>query len=273
MNDESTPKGAHESATTSLMVSAGPDIALEARRPVFQPMPELTIEQHHALKADIMVRGIVVPIVVDQHDRILDGHNRFRIAAELNIECPREIHHVVDDDEAADLAVTLNCARRHLTREQVREVIAGELARRPGDSDRAIARRVGCSPSTVGAVRDPQVSKLDTTQATITLAEIEASIARARKAQGELIMLALSNAIPAAEIITALTAQMRSYELSGAAQDVVDTIRRCFYGPAIDALLDPETAESWRPQWDHDTFLPLAEDDRAELLAAIGGAR
>jgi hypothetical protein len=66
----------------------------------------------------------------------------------------------VDDDDAIDLAVTLNCARRHLTREQVRDVITNEIARRPGDSDRAIARRVGCSPSTVGAVRHP-VSNLD----------------------------------------------------------------------------------------------------------------
>ena len=32
---------------------------------VFQPMPELSAEQHDALKADIVLRGIVVPIVVD----------------------------------------------------------------------------------------------------------------------------------------------------------------------------------------------------------------
>jgi ParB-like chromosome segregation protein Spo0J len=258
------------------MITVPTDSPQEAGR--FQRMPELTIEQHHALKADIMVRGIVVPIVVDQYGRTIDGHNRLRIAAELHIDCPREIHHVTDDDEAADLAVTLNCARRHLTREQVREVIAGELARRPGDSDRAIARRVGCDHKTVAAVRAPsgeipQSPNMSRAKASALLAEIEASIARAREAQGELIMLALSNAIPAAEIITALTVQMRFYELSGADQEVVDTIRRCFYGPAIDALLDPATTESWRPQWDHDTFLPLPEDYRAELLAAIGGAR
>ncbi len=134
--------------------------------PKFQPMPELSAEQYDALKVDIVARGIVVPIVVDQHGRILDGHNRVRISEELAIECPREIHHVADDDEAADLAVTLNCARRHLSREQTRQVIAGEIARRPGDSDRAIARRVGCSPSTVGAVRNPaEPSKLDTLDA------------------------------------------------------------------------------------------------------------
>lgn len=128
----------------------------------FQPMPELTADQRGALEADIRAHGVLVPIVVDQHGRILDGHNRHEIAGQLGIECPREVREVADDDEAHDLAVTLNCARRHLTREQQREVIAAEATRRPEDSDRAIARRVGCSPSTVAAVRRPKVSKLDT---------------------------------------------------------------------------------------------------------------
>lgn len=111
--------------------------------PVLQPMPDLTSDQHDALRADIKRNGVLVPIVVDQHGRVLDGHNRSAIGAELGIDVPREVRRVADDDEALDLAVALNCARRHLTREQVREVIAGELRRRPDDSDRAIARRVG----------------------------------------------------------------------------------------------------------------------------------
>lgn len=119
----------------------------------FQPMPDLAPEQYDALKADIQAHGIIVPIVVDQHGRVLDGHNRKAIAVELGIECPAETRHVVDDDEAADLAVTLNCARRHLTQEQKRDLIGAELHRRWDDSDRAIARRVGSSPTTVGTVR------------------------------------------------------------------------------------------------------------------------
>jgi hypothetical protein len=244
----------------------------------FQPMPELTTEQYDALKSDISVHGIVVPIVVDQYDRVLDGHNRFRIAAELKIDCPREIHHVVDDDEAADLAVTLNCARRHLTREQVREVIAGELARRPCDSDRAIARRVGCSPSTVGAVRDPQVSKLDTTttmtrdEALQLTDELKKTIREGMLAWHSILIEALSNAIPAADLIAALMARMRADE-KGHDETVNSVFRDAFYMPMIDALLDPATTESWRPQWDHDTFLPLAENERQSLLATISGAR
>lgn len=128
----------------------------------FQPMPDLNPEQYESLRADIEARGIIVPVVLDQYGRTLDGHNRQRIAAELGIACPTEVRHVADDDEAADLAVILNCARRHLTREQVRALVASEAARRPDDSDRAIARRVGCSPSTVASVLRPQVSNLDT---------------------------------------------------------------------------------------------------------------
>lgn len=119
----------------------------------FQPMPELSEEQAEALRDDITKNGILVPITVDQHGRIIDGNNRFAIAAELGIECPRRVVNVDDDDHGHDLAVTLNCARRHLTQEQKRSLIRSELVRRWSDSDRAVSRRIGCSPTTVGAVR------------------------------------------------------------------------------------------------------------------------
>lgn len=120
----------------------------------FQPMPDLTDEQYAALRADIKANGVIVPVVVDQHGRTLDGHNRQRIAAELGIECPTEVREVADDAAAMDLALTLNMARRHLTQEQKREIIRSELRRCEfKDSDRAIGRRVGCDHKTVGAVR------------------------------------------------------------------------------------------------------------------------
>jgi hypothetical protein len=132
--------------------------AVRAHVQPFQLLPALTDEQADALRQDIAANGIIVPVVVDQHGRVIDGHNRRRIADDLGIECPTETRVIEDDDAGA----TLNCARRHLTREQVRDLVASEIARKPDDSDRAIARRVGCSPSTVGAVRKPQLSNLDT---------------------------------------------------------------------------------------------------------------
>ena len=116
-------------------------------------MPPLSPEQYAALREDIEKHGVRVPVVKDQFGRVIDGNNRMAIALELGIDVPVETVVVKDDDDALDTALTLNCARRHLTQEQRRTLIRVELRRRSGDSDRAIARRVGCSPTTVGTVR------------------------------------------------------------------------------------------------------------------------
>ena len=101
-----------------------------------QPMPELDPEQYDALVADIVANGVLVPVVKDQHGRILDGNNRAKIAEQLGIDYPVKIVEVADDLDAWDKAVGLNCARRHLNREQKRELITAELMRRPDQSDR-----------------------------------------------------------------------------------------------------------------------------------------
>jgi hypothetical protein len=124
-------------------------------------MPALGAEALAGLEVDIAERGIIVPVVVDQHGRVLDGHHRRAIAERLGVDCPTEVREVADDEDARQTALALNLARRHLSREERRELIAAECAARPGDSDRAISRRLSCSPSTVGAVRRP-VSNLDT---------------------------------------------------------------------------------------------------------------
>jgi hypothetical protein len=144
--------------------------------PTFQVMPALAADEYGALRDDIAERGVVVPVVVDQHGRTLDGHHRQQIAAELGIDYPTEVHHVTDDDDARDVALTLNLARRHLSREQRRELIAAEIEARPDASDRAIARRLGCDHKTVGAVRReggeiPHPSKLGTSPMTRESAE------------------------------------------------------------------------------------------------------
>lgn len=116
-------------------------------------MPNLTGEQLDALRADIVAHGVQTPITKDQHGRIIDGHNRVALATELGIDYPVATITVADDQDAWNRAVALNSARRHMTRKQVRELIASEILRCPEDSDRAISRRVACSPTTVGSVR------------------------------------------------------------------------------------------------------------------------
>jgi ParB-like chromosome segregation protein Spo0J len=127
----------------------------------FQVMPPLGEEEYAALRNDIERNGILVPVLVDQHGRILDGHYRVKIANELGIDYPREVREVADDNQAQDLALTLNMARRHLNREQKRVLIRAEIERTPDASDREIARRTASSPSRVGAVRR-RVSNLHT---------------------------------------------------------------------------------------------------------------
>ncbi len=242
-------------------------------RRALQPMPELTAEQYDALKDDIGLRGVIVPVVHDQHGRVVDGHNRTAIADELGIDCPVETI-TVTDDEAADLAVTLNCARRHLSREQTRHVIAGEIARRPDDSDRAIARRVGCSPSTVGAVRTP-MSNLDTLDGALAAAEVrrlhDEIIDNLEPVFGVIIQeiyRARSNKISAAEIVGALTIAMHETEVAGP-EYKASFIRGAIYGPILNYVLADVSDAPYRPHWDHETFLPLTDEDRQWQLDCI----
>lgn len=119
----------------------------------FQVMPPLSPDEYAALRADIEQHGILVPIVVDDAGVILDGHHRAAIGAELGCEVPKVVRHPASDDERRHIAYTLNLARRHLSRAQVRDIIRAELERDDTRSDRAIGRLVGVDHKTIGAVR------------------------------------------------------------------------------------------------------------------------
>lgn len=113
-----------------------------------QVMPVLEADIAAALRDSIQRFGVLVPIVMDQHGRIIDGHNRHRIADELLVDCPAEIRHVDSDAEALELARTLNADRRHLNAE-ARAQVARSL-REKGHSLRAIAGALGVDKRTVG---------------------------------------------------------------------------------------------------------------------------
>ena len=118
-------------------------------------MPPLPPDQYEALWQNIAVNGVLVPILVDGDGlkrRIIDGNCRKRIANELGYDCP-EVVHEGDDEELRTLARALNLARRQLTADQKRQVIADQLRETPKRTNRWIAKMLGVSHPTVASVR------------------------------------------------------------------------------------------------------------------------
>jgi ParB-like chromosome segregation protein Spo0J len=119
----------------------------EQPSPLGNPFGTLDLATAKALEASIRAHGVIVPVIEDQHGRVLDGHNRRRIALAHGLDYPKQVMQVRDDEHALELVATLNADRRHLTPEQ-RQTIAAEL-REQGHSLRAIAGAVGVGKSTV----------------------------------------------------------------------------------------------------------------------------
>jgi IS30 family transposase len=96
----------------------------------------------------------MVPIEFDEDGNVLDGHHRLKICVELGIDdYPKIIRTGMNETEKWTHARKLNMARRHLTREQRRELIQAQIKDTPELSDRQIAKMLGVSHSTVGIIR------------------------------------------------------------------------------------------------------------------------
>lgn len=121
----------------------------------YQVMPPLSSDERAALKADIALRGVMVPVEYDDRNNVLDGHHRIEICGELGItNWPRLVRHGLTEVEKRRHARRLNLDRRHLNAEQRRDQIATELREQPEASDRTIAGGLGVDHKTVGTVRD-----------------------------------------------------------------------------------------------------------------------
>lgn len=86
------------------------------------PMTPLTPEEYTALRHSIAEHGVMVPVLVNQHGRVIDGHYRMTIARELGIDVPTTTKHYgeassvgqdLTDEEMVD-ALGLNAQRRQL---------------------------------------------------------------------------------------------------------------------------------------------------------------
>jgi len=120
----------------------------------YQLFPPLHDEEYEALKADIAVRGVQVPVEYDDAGAILDGHHRVRACTELGIpEWPRLIRSGLSEGEKRSHVRALNLARRHLSQEERRALIAAQVRETPDRSDRQIAATLGVTHPTVAGVR------------------------------------------------------------------------------------------------------------------------
>lgn len=125
----------------------------DSRYQLLQPLEK---HQYRALKADIQLRGVLVPVEVDEDGQILDGHHRYRACLELGIpeeKIPIVVRTGMTEGEKRTHARSLNAVRRQLTRLQKRDLIEQELVENTTSSNNSIAKRLGVSDVTVAKVR------------------------------------------------------------------------------------------------------------------------
>ena len=120
----------------------------------YQALPPMPPEQFAALKADIAERGVLTPIDVDEHGTILDGHHRHRACSELGVtDVPTVVRLGLDEEHKRAFARKSNALRRHLTRQQVRQLIADQLRDTPQWANNRIGRELGVDSKTVATAR------------------------------------------------------------------------------------------------------------------------
>lgn len=139
--------------------------ATDPRRPG-KLIPDLPVAEYNSLKELIRVQGVLVPIIVDQDGKIIDGVQRDRICKELGINCPRLVQHFASAAERLEVAITLNIPRRHWTCRQRRELVAAYLKVDAAINDCHLGDIVGVSKNTVASVRNElqrtcQIDKLE----------------------------------------------------------------------------------------------------------------
>ncbi len=80
----------------------------------YQLLGRLRDEEYAALEADILSRGVMVPVEKDRDGHILDGHHRQEIAAKHGLPCPETVRDFPDEAAKKVHVIKLNLCRRHL---------------------------------------------------------------------------------------------------------------------------------------------------------------
>jgi len=119
----------------------------------YQILPPLDAETYAALKANVALRGVTVPVVRDEDGYLLDGFARVKVARELGYECPSVTVKGLSEPEKRSQVRALNLARRQLDQAAKRAIIADELRENPGRSNRWVGKALGVNHETVAGVR------------------------------------------------------------------------------------------------------------------------
>lgn len=95
--------------------------------PVYESLvPPLTESEYQSLKESIKQNGIWIPIIVNKHGVILDGHHRFRACQEIGIQTKHAVREFENDLLEKKFVIECNLKRRHLNDYQ-KGILAKEL--------------------------------------------------------------------------------------------------------------------------------------------------
>lgn len=112
-----------------------------------QVMPPLKMQEYKDLEADILKRGVQVPIEIDEDGNVLDGFHRLEICQKHGLSYPTIIREGLTEKEKIEHATSLNSNRRHLPQGERRKFVL--QLRQEGKSIRQIAERARVSVGTV----------------------------------------------------------------------------------------------------------------------------
>ena len=113
----------------------------------YQFLPSLSLDEYEALRESIREKGVIEAVITDENGNIIDGHHRVKACAELGIEYPTRVIEGLSEEEKQDLSLELNMHRRHLTKEQKKELAVG--LRVQGWTQERIGKSLGTPRTTI----------------------------------------------------------------------------------------------------------------------------
>jgi len=113
----------------------------------YQFLPSLSLDEYEALRESIREKGVIEAVITDENGNIIDGHHRVKACAELGIEYPTRVIEGLSEEEKQDLSLELNMHRRHLTKEQKKELAVG--LREQGWTQERIGKSLGVCQKTI----------------------------------------------------------------------------------------------------------------------------